>query len=243
MSKSRYSRPLRYQIRKDILDFILDKGYKPGDQIPSEQELSDLLEVSRFSLREAIHLLEEERVISTKHGTGRFLLSTPGDLNIDLTNLQGVTELLMAYHIRSINKVLSVERQPAGADYAQLFNVTSASPIVVINRLRFAENIPIIYSIDAIPETILPGGWGEADFEGSLFSYLQSNCGIAVSHSQTTVRSVLLDPEKTPFQHDYSRPWILLEQVIYSQKDEPVMVSKDYHRGDYISFNIRRFRR
>ena len=96
MAKSRYSKPLRYQIRRDILDFIAEKGYQPGDQFPSELELSDLLEVSRFSLREAIHLLEEERVISTRHGTGRFLLSRPNDLSIDLTNLQSVTELLSA---------------------------------------------------------------------------------------------------------------------------------------------------
>src|SRR3972149_11126253 len=103
MPKSRYTRPLRYQIRKDILDFIVEKGYQPGDQFPSEQELSDLLEVSRFSLREAIHLLEEECVISTKHGTGRFLLSPPGDFSIDLTNLQSVTELLAGSDIQSVN--------------------------------------------------------------------------------------------------------------------------------------------
>jgi len=118
MSRSRYAKPLRYQIRRDILDFIAEQGYQPGDQLPSELELSNLLEVSRFSLREAIHLLEEERIIATRHGTGRFLLSKPSDLSIDLTSLQSVTELLTAYSIPSVNRLLKVERLPANPEYA-----------------------------------------------------------------------------------------------------------------------------
>jgi GntR family transcriptional regulator len=243
MAKSRYSKPLRYQIRRDILDFIAEKGYQPGDQFPSELELSDLLEVSRFSLREAIHLLEEERVISTRHGTGRFLLSRPNDLSIDLTNLQSVTELLSAYSIPSVNKLLNVECAPADAETARILSVEPAQPLVVISRLRYAEKVPVIYSQDILAEALLPAGWTETDFTGSLFDYIQRTCGIVLDHSQTTVRAVLLDPETIPFAHDLDGPWILLEQVIFNQKDTPILYSKDFHRGDYISFNVRRIRR
>jgi GntR family transcriptional regulator len=65
--------------------------------------LSEILGVSRFSLREAIHLLEEERIIATKHGTGRFLVAIPGDFNIDLSVLQSVTEMLAGYGIEAVN--------------------------------------------------------------------------------------------------------------------------------------------
>jgi DNA-binding GntR family transcriptional regulator len=34
MANPRFSQPQRYQIRKEILDFIADKGYQPGDQFP-----------------------------------------------------------------------------------------------------------------------------------------------------------------------------------------------------------------
>jgi GntR family transcriptional regulator len=243
MSRSRYSKPLRYQIRRDILDFISVNGYQPGDQFPSEQELSDLLEVSRFSLREAIHLLEEERIISTKHGTGRFLLARPNDLSIDLTNLQSVTELLSAYSIPSVNKLLKVERSAADHETAQALKLELEQPLVVISRLRYAESIPVIYSMDILPESLLPDGWVEADFTGSLFEYLQKNCGILLDHSQTSVRAVMLDTQTTPFARDLDGPWILLEQVIFNQEDVPVLYSKDYHRGDYISFSVHRIRR
>jgi DNA-binding GntR family transcriptional regulator len=33
-------------------------------------------------------------------------------------------------------------------------------------------------------------------------------------------------------------PWILLEQVNYTASQEPVIYSKDYHRGDKFAFHV-----
>ena len=47
--------------------------YKEGDLIPSENKLSRSFNVSRVVIREALHLLREERVIVTYQGKGSFL--------------------------------------------------------------------------------------------------------------------------------------------------------------------------
>jgi DNA-binding GntR family transcriptional regulator len=36
--------------------------------------------------------------------------------------------------------------------------------------------------------------------------------------------------------------WILFEQVNYDQYGEPIIYSKDYHRGDAITFRVSRYR-
>ncbi|MEE9153897.1 MAG: GntR family transcriptional regulator, partial [candidate division NC10 bacterium] len=41
-----------------VKDLIGEGQLKPGDQLPSERELSETFEVSRASLREAIRALE-----------------------------------------------------------------------------------------------------------------------------------------------------------------------------------------
>jgi DNA-binding GntR family transcriptional regulator len=48
----------------------------------------DLLNVSRSTLREGLHLLEEERIIRTSQGIGRFLVSVPGDYKFDITHFK-----------------------------------------------------------------------------------------------------------------------------------------------------------
>ena len=242
MARRRHSEPLRYQIRNDILQLLVENGYKPGDQIPTEQELVVTLDVSRLSLREGLHLLEEERVIRTKHGAGRFLIATPSDYQFDLTRLQSVTEMLAGYGIQVTTRVVGVKESLPDENIASNLAVERDQPVVCIERIRYAENIPVIYSIDILPKSKLNGAWEESSFEGSLLELLEDR-GILLDHARTKIRVVLNDSNlmRSPIA-DTLVPWILLEQVNYSQDDEPIIYSFDYHRGDSITFQVNRLR-
>ena len=58
------------ELRKNIL---VDKIYKPGDKLPNENDLSAHLGVSRATLREAIHILVTENVLTVYRGKGTFI--------------------------------------------------------------------------------------------------------------------------------------------------------------------------
>lgn len=243
MPRSYSPLPLRYQVRKDLLNFIIEKGYQPGDQLPSEQELSESLGVSRFSLREALHLLEVERVISTKHGIGRYLTSLPSDIPIDITSLQSVPELLAGFHIESVDRLLRVEEKPADEETAEKLEIAAGTPVILIERMRYAQDVAIIYSLDIFPKSVLPQDWSPADFKGSLFTYLEKHCGINLDHSQATIRAALLPDNVKNLIEDAAALWILMEQVIYTREGRAVIFSKDYHHTGHITFHVRRFRR
>ncbi|MFR5082986.1 MAG: winged helix-turn-helix domain-containing protein [Anaerobutyricum hallii] len=51
--------------------------FEPGDQLPSERELIEKLNVSRNVLREAFHVLESRGVIVSHQGKGRFFERKP----------------------------------------------------------------------------------------------------------------------------------------------------------------------
>ena len=46
--------PIYYQIQEWVKQLIEDGEWKPGDKIPSENELCDKFEVSRMTIRQAI---------------------------------------------------------------------------------------------------------------------------------------------------------------------------------------------
>ncbi len=58
------------ELRKNI---VIEKLYKPGDKLPNENDLSTLLGVSRATLREAIHILVTEGVLTVYRGKGTFI--------------------------------------------------------------------------------------------------------------------------------------------------------------------------
>lgn len=52
---------------------ILSNRLQPGDKLPSERYLSEQLNVSRSSVREALRAMELLGIISTRRGEGTFL--------------------------------------------------------------------------------------------------------------------------------------------------------------------------
>jgi len=61
------------RIATQLMDLIELKKLSPGEKLPPERQLADLLEVSRPSLREALHILQAQGLVQIKHGQGTFV--------------------------------------------------------------------------------------------------------------------------------------------------------------------------
>lgn len=68
---------VRKTIAEQIVEYVLeqiDKGvYKPGDRLPSQEELSKELQVSRVSIREALVQLQSMGIVDIRQGEGTFV--------------------------------------------------------------------------------------------------------------------------------------------------------------------------
>lgn len=60
-------------ITRQLESLILEGVLRPGDRLPPERELSQELDVSRPSLREALQKLETAGLVETRHGGGTFI--------------------------------------------------------------------------------------------------------------------------------------------------------------------------
>lgn len=69
MEKS-YQKVINY-----IKQGILNRGLRPGDRLPPERDLAELLDTSRNSVREGLRILENMGVIVSYHGSGNFIAS------------------------------------------------------------------------------------------------------------------------------------------------------------------------
>jgi GntR family transcriptional repressor for pyruvate dehydrogenase complex len=65
------------QVARQIVDFIQSEKVEPGTKLPTERQLSELLQVSRSSVREGIRVLELLRYLESRQGEGTFVTTPP----------------------------------------------------------------------------------------------------------------------------------------------------------------------
>ncbi len=68
--------PLKEQVVREIIRLISEKALLPGEQIPTERELSEQLAVSRSTVREAVQFLQALGVLEIRHGSGTFVAAS-----------------------------------------------------------------------------------------------------------------------------------------------------------------------
>jgi DNA-binding FadR family transcriptional regulator len=73
--------PLAQSVAENIVDIIKRKNMKAGDKLPSESELTELLNVSRSTLREALKILTSRNILVTRQGSGIFVSKNTGIVN------------------------------------------------------------------------------------------------------------------------------------------------------------------
>lgn len=93
------------EIVQQIKDLVYEGNLKPGDRLPSERELSERLNVSRASVREALSALAAMGIIVIRRGEGTFVQNIRNQdivdslsmaLLMDLNRQQTAMELLEA---------------------------------------------------------------------------------------------------------------------------------------------------
>ncbi len=93
------------RIASQLLELIALKKLTPGDRLPPERQLADLLEVSRPSLREALHTLQAQGLVQIKHGQGTFVQEPLVAQEIRASVMSSTHELNELYDAREVLEV------------------------------------------------------------------------------------------------------------------------------------------
>ncbi len=64
---------LQEQLHDELFEQIQSGKYQPGDRIPSEMQLSQMYDISRVTVRNAIQQLVDEKILVKRHGKGTFV--------------------------------------------------------------------------------------------------------------------------------------------------------------------------
>ena len=227
----------------EALEEAIETGaYRPGSRLPSEAELAEQLDVSRPTVRDALRMLVERGLIVRRHGHGTFVREHR--IQKDLTRNFGITDMIRSAGCVPSAKETQVLRVRADAEVAAALEVPVGDEVWEIERVRLADDRPVVLSTDYLAgdaleesdlDAVLSGG------EQSVYTLLYNVCGLTISRGEaqlapckTTARLRALLGVKS------GAPLLCIRQVDFDQRDRPVVYSVEYHVADWVSFSVER---
>ncbi|MDL4839008.1 GntR family transcriptional regulator [Aquibacillus rhizosphaerae] len=224
------------QIKLDI-----DKGlFKEKQKLPSEFELSKRLNVSRPILREALRLLEEENIVTRRHGVGTFVNTKP-IFSFGIEQLGSITEMIKQSGKIPGSQYISTELIEPTDNDKKRFAPKDIHIIAQIERVRTADGEPVVYCIDKVDKNIIP--LDQVHTEDSLFNLLENYSNRHISYAVTYIEPIGYHEQISPILNCHpDQALLLLKQVHYTANDEPVLYSANYFRSDVFSFFVVRKR-
>ncbi|MCV2217849.1 MULTISPECIES: GntR family transcriptional regulator [Thauera] len=221
--------PLYRQIKTLILQALESGEWRPGQAIPSEQELAARFSVSQGTVRKAIDEMAAENLLVRKQGKGtyvashndpralfRFLRLVPMDG--DLSQPQSVP--------------LDCWRAKAGQEASRMLGIEPGAPIIIVRRLLKFSTKPVVIDEIYLPGEIFQGLTSEVlqDWNGSLYSLFETRFGLRMIRAQERIRAVAADRNASEaLKVAEGTPLLSVERVTYTYGDKPV----EWRRGLY----------
>jgi GntR family transcriptional regulator len=227
-------------VRDRIAARIESGELRPGHRLPAEPALAALHGVSRATLREALHSLEEDGFLIRRPGAGTFVTHRPRLTN-NLDRNFGVTELIRAKGLRPGTENLKIYGARASAAEGARLSVPESSPITVVERVRTASGQPVVFSRDLIPSFLLEGHSGPLDAlgQGSIYDFYERELGISVTQGVASIRPLKADRKLASLLRVRRGALLLrLTQVDYDTFGRPVLLSHEDQIADAFEVTV-----
>ncbi|MBM7586893.1 GntR family transcriptional regulator [Bacillus pakistanensis] len=224
------------RLKKDIKAGV----YKEKEKLPSEFDLSKQLGVSRATLREALRILEEENVITRRHGVGTFVNAKPL-FTSGIEQLNSVTSMIKQAGMEPGTIFLSSSTQGPTEEDVRRFNFEMEEEVVVIERVRTANGEPVVYCVDKIPARVFPRAFTHED--NSIFHVLEQEGNRRITHAVAQIEPVGYHDKISPIlECEPETAMLVLKQMHFDDFDEPILYSVNYFKADMFSFHVLRKR-
>lgn len=236
-------RALPRQVRDSIAALVAE-DMRPGDPLPSEMAVAERLMVSRSTVREAMKLLEQEGLVETRRGMGRFATALAGlRPERPMTKFESITKMMAELGYEDSTKVVSVTSRDSTPGEQLAFDLKANSQVVETRRLREHQGRPCIYSVNVLDPRTLGVEVSDVDWSGSVVVILESmGHEIVASSAHISVVSEPLEEDALPQIDPQAGPWLMVNEQCVTRLGRCVLISRDYHLGSMFSFSVVRRR-
>lgn len=231
--------PLYVTVYETLTQWLKEGKYKPGDKLPGENVLSEQLQVSRGTLRQAMLLLQEDGLIINHQGKGNIVLSNQ---DVSKNGLEKVENPIVDFSIEPVDRVeTTIGFQPATQKHQQVLKLRPSSVVAVIDITYYSGSTPAGFAMIYMPHEILDQSNVNLEDTNTVYQFytklLASNgiygdSKLRMGQARERLANILEIEEGSPI--------LILEEVLYSEYDTPVLSQKLFFGPEQHELSIRR---
>ena len=229
--------PLYYQVKQSLLENLENGTWKPGDLVPSEQELQETYGVSRITVRQALSELTHEGRFKRHRGQGTFVANK--QLVHNPSKRVSITELMREQEIEPVWQIRQRDFVTPLPNIAEALGVRSNSKVYFVDFLLSANKEPIGRHLTYLTKATAEAGTvaSLSDLEvGEFFRTLPNRDGIQVSRA---IQAVPASSEEARLLKVKAGFPILSIEVTYSDANgNPIEHLRANYRGDRFQFQL-----
>lgn len=230
--------PLYFQLKELILSEIKSGNYEIGSLIPTENELSEMFDISRTTVRQAITELVQEGWLYRIKSKGTFVAKPKIDQSF-IQALGSFNDQIAELGRTPSTELLAFEVMDAPEYVANELKLAPKEKVIYIHRRRFADEDPIV-----MVKTFLP--FKKCSFvlehdlsKESLYPVLASKDDTQIYKIRRLIEAV--DAEEYDIKNLNISEHQAIQQFIsvgYNMYEEPIEYSLARYRGDRNRFEV-----
>ena len=223
--------PLYRQIKALITRSLEAGEWKPGEVIPSENDLAGRYKVSQGTVRKAIDELAAENLLLRRQGKGTFV-ATHTEARAQFRFLRLMPDAGEQTYPDS--RILECRRARAPAELARQLDLKSGDPVIMITRVLAFSGIPCVYDEIWLPGMLFKGLSAErlSESKAPLYSMFEIEFGTKMLHADEKIRAVPADATAAAaLGVRAGTPLLLVDRLTFTYGGRPVEV----RRGLYLT--------
>ena len=223
--------PLYYQIQQRLTAQIRSGELKPGELVPSEQEIAVKLGVSRMTARQALKSLCSLGLTYSQRGKGTFVSRMK--LEKTFRQLLSFSEEIKDRGSEPRSKVLAFKRIVADGDVAESLHLNPNEEVILLKRVRMADSAPLCVETSHVSSRLCPDLLEKFEPSGSLYRALAERYGLQIHMADEVAEaSVATAGEARLLRVRAKAPVFRFTRTACLHSGQPIEFVKSTYRGD-----------
>jgi GntR family transcriptional regulator len=232
MAPTKKTTPKHVELREKLRSRF--QRMAPNSVIPSARDLAATYKVSAMTVRQALVALQQEGVINSVPGVGTFVADHKMSKKLSFVSFsQEVIERGMKPSSRIVSAIKTTLKDEAVAEALQL---KVGDPVYKVERVRFADKIPMALEESFISAELVPGLLDQ-DLSQSLYEIFKNNYEKSVTRAECVVSPINLTKRQADLLDTEPRSAALnFVLVAYDSRGRALERCSSIKRGDRYDF-------